>query len=170
MTSANAGHRLGRAPRRNRTGDPILTMEPPGTAVRTAVSPGRARPLGPKLSVLLRQSYALTFRPCADRLWIKRLLPTRAHEPGSSPPLWHLPARTSYHPRYLTVSIGTLLALLPQLAAMATASRPSEADIAHVRRHCRSRQILGCVVRPSWQLSRSAWPAVRAGQPAAVAP
>ena len=31
-------------PRRNRTGDPIPTMEPPGTAVRTAVSPGPARP------------------------------------------------------------------------------------------------------------------------------
>jgi hypothetical protein len=43
MTSICAGHRLGGAPRRNRTGDPILTMEPPGTAVRTAVSPGRAR-------------------------------------------------------------------------------------------------------------------------------
>jgi hypothetical protein len=27
----------GGAPRRNRTGDPILTMEPPGTAVRNAV-------------------------------------------------------------------------------------------------------------------------------------
>ena len=35
---------LGWSPRRNRTSDPILTMEPPGTAVRTAVSPGRARP------------------------------------------------------------------------------------------------------------------------------
>jgi hypothetical protein len=34
----------GGAPRRNRTGDPILTMEPPGTAVRNAVSPGHARP------------------------------------------------------------------------------------------------------------------------------
>ena len=32
------------APRRNRTGDPILTMEPSGTAVRTAVVPGHARP------------------------------------------------------------------------------------------------------------------------------
>jgi hypothetical protein len=48
------------APRRNRTGDPILTMEPPGTAVRTAVSPGHARPSGPKLSVLFRHSYALS--------------------------------------------------------------------------------------------------------------
>jgi len=43
---------LGWSPRRNRTGDPILTMEPPGTAVRTAVSPGRARPSGTKLSAL----------------------------------------------------------------------------------------------------------------------
>jgi hypothetical protein len=50
----------GGAPRRNRTGDPILTMEPPGTAVRTAVSPGHARPSGPKLSVLFRRSYALS--------------------------------------------------------------------------------------------------------------
>jgi hypothetical protein len=30
------------SPRRNRTGDPILTMEPPGTAVRNAVSPAPA--------------------------------------------------------------------------------------------------------------------------------
>ena len=59
----------GGAPRRNRTGDPILTMEPPGTAVRTAVLPGRARPSGQKLSVLFRRSYALTLTPCADRRW-----------------------------------------------------------------------------------------------------
>ena len=45
------------------TGDPILTMKPPGTAVRTAVTAGRARPLGPKLWVLLRRRDALTFRP-----------------------------------------------------------------------------------------------------------
>jgi hypothetical protein len=44
------------------TTDPFLTMEPPGTAVRTALSPGQARPSGPKLSVLFRRSYALTFR------------------------------------------------------------------------------------------------------------
>jgi hypothetical protein len=50
----------GGAPRRNRTADPILTMEPPGTAVRTAASPGRARPWAPKLSVLFRPSYAFT--------------------------------------------------------------------------------------------------------------
>ena len=70
-----AGHRIQPelgfwcgAPRRNRTGDPILTMEPPGTAVRTAIPAGHARPSEPKLSVLLRRSYALTFKPCADRL------------------------------------------------------------------------------------------------------
>jgi hypothetical protein len=62
MTSVCAGHWLGGAPRRNRTGDPILTMEPPGTAVRTAVSPGHARPSRPKLSVLFRRSYAFSFR------------------------------------------------------------------------------------------------------------
>jgi hypothetical protein len=59
-TTVCAGHRLGGAPRRNRTGDPILTMEPPGTAVRTAVSPARARPSRPKLSVLFWRSYALS--------------------------------------------------------------------------------------------------------------
>src|SRR5215207_8162918 len=62
MTSVCAGHRLGGASRRNRTGDPILTMEPPGTAVRTAVSPGRVRRSGPKLSVLFRLSYAFSSR------------------------------------------------------------------------------------------------------------
>ena len=36
-TSVCAGQHLCGAPRRNRTGDPILTMEPPGTAVRTAL-------------------------------------------------------------------------------------------------------------------------------------
>src|SRR5215216_4247920 len=64
------------APRRNRTGDPILTMEPPGTAVRTAVLPGHARPSGPKLSVLFRRSYALSFKPCLDR---------RGSQPSSAP-------------------------------------------------------------------------------------
>src|SRR5215207_3210895 len=39
-----------------------LTMEPPGTAVRTAVSPGHARPSGPTLSVLFRRGYALSSR------------------------------------------------------------------------------------------------------------
>jgi hypothetical protein len=42
--SVSAGQPGCGAPRRNRTGDPILTMEPPGTAVRTAASPARARP------------------------------------------------------------------------------------------------------------------------------
>jgi hypothetical protein len=45
-----------------RQGDPILTMEPPGTAVRTAVSPGHARPSRLKLSVLFRRSYAFSYR------------------------------------------------------------------------------------------------------------
>jgi hypothetical protein len=46
---------------------PILTMEPPGTAVRTTVSPGHARPSAPKLSVLFRRSYALSSKACLDR-------------------------------------------------------------------------------------------------------
>jgi hypothetical protein len=44
IISVCTDYRLGGAPRRNRTGDPILTMEPPGTAVQTTVSPGHARP------------------------------------------------------------------------------------------------------------------------------
>jgi hypothetical protein len=56
------------SPRRNRTGDPILTMEPPGTAVRNAVSPGHARPSRPKLSVLFRSSYALCQALCRSLL------------------------------------------------------------------------------------------------------
>ena len=47
----------------------FLTMEPPGTAVRMIVYPGRARPSRPKLSVLLRRRYALSSKPCAHRRW-----------------------------------------------------------------------------------------------------
>src|SRR5215218_9722610 len=36
-------------------------MEPPGTAVRTAVSPARARPSGPKLSALSTRSYGFSY-------------------------------------------------------------------------------------------------------------
>jgi hypothetical protein len=64
-TSVCAGQSLWRAPRRNRTGDPILTMEPPGTAVRTTVSAGHARPSGPKLSALSTCSYAFSCIPRA---------------------------------------------------------------------------------------------------------
>jgi hypothetical protein len=66
-TTVCAGHRLGGAPRRNRTGDPILTMEPPGTAVRTAVFAAHTRPSRPKLSVLFRRSYAFTSRHAVRR-------------------------------------------------------------------------------------------------------
>jgi hypothetical protein len=65
----------GAPPETNRR--PILTMEPPGTAVRTAISPARARPSGPKLSVLFRRSYALTLAPCADRRWRKPSFPVK---------------------------------------------------------------------------------------------
>jgi hypothetical protein len=68
------------APRRNRTGDPILTMEPPGTAVRTALSPGRARPSGPKLWVLPRRRDALTFGSRSSR---ERQQSRRAHRTAS---------------------------------------------------------------------------------------
>jgi hypothetical protein len=53
--------RCGRCPRPEVQRERILTMEPPGTAVRTAVSPGHARPSGPQLSVLFRISYGFTF-------------------------------------------------------------------------------------------------------------
>jgi len=66
MTSVSAGQLRCGAPRRNRTGDPILTKEPPGTAVRTAISPGHTRPSGPQLSVLFRRSYALSFNPICN--------------------------------------------------------------------------------------------------------
>jgi hypothetical protein len=79
-----AGQGLDRAPRRNRTADIILTMEPPGTAVRSAVSPGHARPSGPKLSVLFRRSYAFPFKPCADRLW-RNLFAPEAMNVAASP-------------------------------------------------------------------------------------
>jgi hypothetical protein len=62
--------------RRNRTGDPILTMEPPGTAVRTAVIAGRARPSGPELSILLRRSYAFTPSPVVGA---ERVFPPERH-------------------------------------------------------------------------------------------
>jgi hypothetical protein len=41
---------------------PSLPWNHRGTAVQTAVSPGHARPSGPKLSVLFRRSYAFSFR------------------------------------------------------------------------------------------------------------
>src|SRR4029453_14398717 len=89
MISVSGGHRGGGAPRRNRTGDPILTMEPPGTAVRTPVSPGRARPSGSKLSVLFRPSYA--FPPVtADCRWSRPSShPTVAY--SARLPIYHLP-------------------------------------------------------------------------------
>ena len=45
-------------PVRVAAGHEPLTMEPPRTAVRTAVSPGHARPSGSKSWVLFRRSYA----------------------------------------------------------------------------------------------------------------
>jgi hypothetical protein len=56
----------GGTPRRNRTGDPILTMEPPGTAVRTALSPGCGRPSGPKLWVLSAHFWDTLFARAKD--------------------------------------------------------------------------------------------------------
>jgi hypothetical protein len=47
-SSAGAVSLAGGAPRRNRTGDPILTMNLALTAVQTSVSAGRRRPLTAK--------------------------------------------------------------------------------------------------------------------------
>jgi hypothetical protein len=44
--------------------------------VRTAIFAGRARPSGPKLSVLFRRSYAFSFKRCADRLGSKSSSPS----------------------------------------------------------------------------------------------
>jgi hypothetical protein len=87
MTSVSAGQDLCGAPRRNRTGDPILTMEPPGTAVRTAVSAARVRPSGPKLWVLFRRSYALILLHAWSLLRRAVLLPAipAIGELGSAP-------------------------------------------------------------------------------------
>jgi hypothetical protein len=71
-TSVSAGQHLYGAPRRNRTGDPILTMEPPGTAVRNTVSPGHARPSGPKLSALSTRSYAFSYVSGALSTWLNQ--------------------------------------------------------------------------------------------------
>jgi hypothetical protein len=48
-TGVCAGHHLGGAPRRNRTGDPILTMDRRPSAVLTALLAGRAAPSVAKL-------------------------------------------------------------------------------------------------------------------------
>jgi Wax ester synthase-like Acyl-CoA acyltransferase domain len=60
-----------------------LTMEPPGTAVRTAVLAGHARPSGSKLSVLLRSGYAFTSWSCAGR----RGTEPSCHQPSLCSPL-----------------------------------------------------------------------------------
>jgi hypothetical protein len=58
--------------------------------VRNLVSPGRARPQVPKLSVLFRRSYAFSLAPCADRRLGKPSCPARSRTqplscPGSYP-------------------------------------------------------------------------------------
>jgi hypothetical protein len=70
-----AARRLRGAPRRNRTGDPILAI---GNRCADRPSPGRARPLGPKLWVLLRRRDALTFRSCCLRE--RRALPASSSD------------------------------------------------------------------------------------------
>jgi hypothetical protein len=49
MTSVCAGHRLGGAPRRNRTGDPILTMNRRPSAVLSGIFAGHSVPQRPQL-------------------------------------------------------------------------------------------------------------------------
>src|SRR5215217_4805339 len=84
-------HWFWQANRMGTSGEHILTMEPLGTAVRTAVSPDHARPSGPKLSVLFRRSYALSSKPCLDR---RGSQPSSAPDITSQAPLHHsaLPA------------------------------------------------------------------------------
>ena len=108
LNSISAGESLCGAPRRNRTGDPILTMEPPGTAVRKLVSAGRARPSVPKLSVLFRRSYAfsghLPIVPGAqhDRSW--------SHSPDRDGPVVRQPDPWSSRPSGAIQQVLDLLA------------------------------------------------------------
>jgi hypothetical protein len=53
-TSVSAGQHLCGAPRRNRTGDPILTMDLAVTAMLTGVSADRWRPWDAKLCAVFR--------------------------------------------------------------------------------------------------------------------
>jgi hypothetical protein len=57
--------------------------------VRNAVSPGRARPSGPKLSVLVQRRYVLSFRSCCSSL--RRAIPTsgRRTQTHASPSIDH---------------------------------------------------------------------------------
>jgi hypothetical protein len=70
---------------------PILTMEPPGTAVRTAVLAGHARPSGRKLSVHSTRSYGFSYRrgdrrPVPDHDAVPdRLTVTGDHQVGLDP-------------------------------------------------------------------------------------
>jgi hypothetical protein len=75
MTSVCAGHRLAGAPRRNRTGDPILTMYPRPTAMLSSVLAGRRAPY-------------------AAQLWGGRRAPSRT-QAGAPPP----PPRSRSAPR-----------------------------------------------------------------------
>jgi len=99
LTSVCAGQPWCGAPRRNRTGDPILTMEPPGTAVRTAVSPAHARPSGPRLSVVFRRSYAFSFGHVLNGSGASHTLPVEITSPGNLPrnPGIYVHVRPSHH-------------------------------------------------------------------------
>jgi hypothetical protein len=67
-TSVCAGQDLCGAPAGIEPATPSLPWNHQEPLCGPPVSPGRARPSGPKLSVLLQRSYALSFEPCADRL------------------------------------------------------------------------------------------------------
>ena len=90
---------LGWSPRWNRTGDSILTMEPPGTAVRTGVVPGHARPSGPQLSALSTHNYGLSSWP----------VPTTGSEgePLTRRPAFHTPTMWAGSARMVMSASGS---------------------------------------------------------------
>jgi hypothetical protein len=91
--SRSAGHqrrpRCGGRPCSEAKREHILTMEPPGTAVRTAIFPGHARPWVLKLSVLLRRGYVFTFEYLSPSGYHHGMLidnlPRIARTPGPQP-------------------------------------------------------------------------------------
>ena len=111
-------------------GDPILTMEPPGTAVRTAIPAGRARPSGPKLSVLSWGGYALTFRSCCS--------PQRRATPDQRSPNWaHVPSSIDHWP----FAPGGCVSRESNRGHRATASRRRWPPVGSLRRQLNPRGV-----------------------------
>ena len=137
-TSVSAGQRPSGAPRRNRTGDPILTMEPPGTAVRTPRFP-RSRPtVGAKVIGSLSLKLCVLRRPTGQR-W------TASQRPAQT---WRSAGPASA--RGTSVARRFSLDRRISLARMMSASRGSSGRASI---HVRSRWAFG----PLWICLRLIW-------------